>query len=111
MSEHVEPEAAFPVLQPKQEDEQLTSCCERADSRTSLSGAGGLKRKTDGETFKDIEEMVGQASEHMESLDELLNCKDINNELKELDFEQGTVGPDMWWEESFPELFPSLLAV
>lgn len=55
--------------------------------------------------------MVGQASGNMESLEEILNCKDINKELKELGIEQGNVGPDMWWEESFPELFPSLLAV
>lgn len=55
--------------------------------------------------------MVGQASGNLEPLDEILSCKDINKELKELGIEQGTVEPDMWWEESFPELFPSLLAV
>lgn len=111
MSEHVESEDTFPLIQPKEEGKQLSSCCERIAGGTTLSNSTGLKRKSAEENFSSLEEVVGQASDKLESLDELLNCKDINGELKDLDFEQGTVGPDMWWEESFPELFPSLVAV
>lgn len=112
LSEHVESEDTFPLLQPKQEDKQLSSCCERITSGTTFSCSARLKRKRDEEeAFQDLEEVAGQTPNQLESLDELLNCKDINKELKELDFDQGTVGPDMWWEESFPELFPSLVTV
>ena len=49
----------------------------------------------------------------MESIDEILGYKNLSMELDNLDVEPDTLGDSGIgeWEESFTDLFPSLLAV
>ena len=98
------------LIQPKQEDKLSSTCCQQniADSSDELYS---IAEQANQECSRDLATMMDQASENFETLDDLLACKDITKEIEELDDEPGTLGRDTWWEESFTELFPSLLAV
>lgn len=100
-------------LQPKQELKQSCRHGNKAGSQLTIKPFGDQEV----ESFaQGLDHLVGQASEQLESLDEILNCKDMSMEmeLQRLDVEPGTLGDSGMndvWEESFTDLFPALLAV
>lgn len=100
------------LLEPKQEHTKISSCCQG----TGVIGRP-IKFKSDRDDIQalpqGIDGLVGSAVEPMQSLDEILGYKTISMELNELDVEPGTLGDSGMseWEESFTDLFPSLMAV
>lgn len=101
------------ILEPKQEHKQISSCCQ---------GSGIIGRPIKIESDRDhdiqalpqgIDGLVGSTIEPMQSIEEILGYKNISMELNDLDVEPGTLGDSGMseWEESFTDLFPSLMAV
>lgn len=96
-------------LEPKQEHKTISSCCGSPNSSER-----SFKTEQDIQAIPDgIDDMVGSTTEHMETIDELLGYNNLSMELNELDVDSGTLGDSgiNVWEESFTDLFPSLMAV
>lgn len=62
------------------------------------------------EEFKEFEDGVGKASNNVESNGKFMTYKELDKAI-----ENYAAGPSMnesmWWEASFPELFPTLVDV
>lgn len=100
-------------LQPKQENKCIPSCC-HGDTTTGKTFKIKTVRDQEVQALpQGIDGLVGPASEPIESIDEILGYKNLSAELDNLDVEPGTLGDSgiSVWEESFTDLFPSLLAV
>lgn len=100
-------------LEPKQEHKIISSCC-GGSSTTERSFKIKSVRDQDVQAIpQGIDGMVGSPADHMESIDDILGYKNLSMELNELDVEPGTLGDSgiNVWEESFTDLFPSLMAV
>lgn len=101
------------IFEPKQEHKTITSCC-----RATSNGARSFKVKSardqniEAITTQEIDGIMG-TNDHIESIDDILGYKNMSMELNELDVEPSTLSDSgiNVWEESFTDLFPSLMAV
>jgi hypothetical protein len=99
------------LLTPKHENMSISSCC-HGDATTGKTYKIKSVRDQEVQAIpQGIDGLVGSATEHMESIDEILGYKNLSAELNNLDVEPGTLGDSgiSVWEESFTDLFPSLL--
>ncbi|KAK3750649.1 hypothetical protein QZH41_012826 [Actinostola sp. cb2023] len=99
------------LLEPKQERNSMSSCCQKSNGRSFRIKSG---RDQDIQAIpQGIDGMVGSPTDDIESIDEILGYKNLSMELDELDVEPGTLGDSgiNVWEESFTDLFPSLMTV
>lgn len=99
-------------FEPKQEHKTISPCC-GGSSASARSFKSVRDQDLQALSPQGIDGMVGSPTDHMESIDEILEYKNISMELNELDVEPNTLGDSGIndWEESFTDLFPSLMAV
>ena len=99
------------LLQPKREAELSADCCQH-NSEDSDPDLFSIAEQANEECRRDLALLMDQTAENFDNLDDLLGCKDVTKEVKPAESSsQGAPRGDTWWEESFTELFPSLLAV